>query len=287
MGTADHTLTTADGPMRLYEATPDGPAKGAVIVVMEAFGVNDHIEDVTRRARGRGLPRGRADFFHRNGGGTVAYDDFGTVMAKFQGMDDGILVDVDAALDHLRAKGFADDQIGITGFCFGGRVTFLEVGVVRLGAGVTFYGGGIVKPGGLPFPSARRRSGHAAHPVARALRRPRQGHPRRGRRAAPRAEAAKASVPSEVVRYAEADHGFHCDDRPGRVPRRGRGQSGAAPRRGLVRHPPRGRRPTRVLLLLALPPSFLVDTVAGSSDRIPPEPGWGSGSPAARRRRVV
>src|SRR5688572_21602984 len=44
--TKDHTLSTADGPMRLYEAIPDGPAKGAVIVVMEAFGVNDHIESV-------------------------------------------------------------------------------------------------------------------------------------------------------------------------------------------------------------------------------------------------
>ena len=214
MGTADHTLTTADGPMRLYEATPDGPAKGAVIVVMEAFGVNDHIEDVTRRAAAAGYHAVAPDFFHRNGGGTAAYDDFGTVMAKFQGMsDDGILVDVDAALDHLRAKGFADDQIGITGFCFGGRVTFLASARRALGAGVTFYGGGIVKPGGLPFPSLVDEAATLRTPWLGLFGDLDKGIPVEDVEQL-RAEAAKASVPSEVVRYAEADHGFHCDDRP-------------------------------------------------------------------------
>ena len=46
----DVTVDTADGPMRLYEAKPPGEARGAIVVVQEAFGVNPHIEDVTRRA---------------------------------------------------------------------------------------------------------------------------------------------------------------------------------------------------------------------------------------------
>ena len=101
MPNADHTLHTVDGPMRLYEATPDGAAKGAIIVVMEAFGVNDHIEDVTRRAAAAGYHAVAPDFFHRAGGGVAAYDDFGTVMSLFAGMsDDTILVDVDATLAH-------------------------------------------------------------------------------------------------------------------------------------------------------------------------------------------
>ena len=42
-------LPTPDGSMEVYEAFPDGAPKGAVIVIQEAFGVNDHIQDVTRR----------------------------------------------------------------------------------------------------------------------------------------------------------------------------------------------------------------------------------------------
>jgi dienelactone hydrolase len=42
-------LATDDGPMPCYQARPDGAAKGGVIVVQEAFGVNSHIKDVARR----------------------------------------------------------------------------------------------------------------------------------------------------------------------------------------------------------------------------------------------
>ena len=45
--------------MRLYEAVPDGEPRGAVVVIQEAFGVNEHIEDVTRRFATGGIPRSR------------------------------------------------------------------------------------------------------------------------------------------------------------------------------------------------------------------------------------
>jgi carboxymethylenebutenolidase len=215
MQTADHTLTTADGPMRLYEAVPDGAPKGAIIVVMEAFGVNDHIEEVTRRAAGAGYHAVAPDFFHRQGGGTAAYDDFGTVMAKFAGLtDEGILVDVDAALDHLRAAGFTDDQIGITGFCFGGRVTFLTAARRALGAAVTFYGGGIVRAGGLPFPSLIDEAATLQTPWLGLFGDLDKGIPVEDvEEIRSRLDAANP-VPHEIVRYADADHGFHCDGRP-------------------------------------------------------------------------
>ncbi len=214
MQTVDHTLTTADGPMRLYEALPDGTAKGAIVVVMEAFGINAHIEDVTRRAAAAGYHAVAPDFFHRAGGGVAAYDDFGTVMSLFAGVsDDTVLADLDAALDHLRAAGWSDKAIGITGFCFGGRVTFLAAARRSLGAGVTFYGGGIVNPGGLPFPSLIDE--------AKSLRTPWLGLFGDQDKGIPvedverlRAELDAANpVPHEIVRY-DADHGFHCDDRP-------------------------------------------------------------------------
>lgn len=214
MATADHTLDTTNGPMRLYEATPDGTPKGAIIVVMEAFGVNDHIEDVTRRAAAAGYLAVAPDFFHRAGGGAVAYDDFATVMAKFAGLtDEGILVDIDAALAHLRAAGFADSQIGITGFCFGGRVTFLAALKHRLGAAVTFYGGGIVKPGGLPFPALIDEAASLQTPWLGLFGDLDQGIPVEDVEALGVALDSGTDVAHEIVRY-NADHGFHCDGRP-------------------------------------------------------------------------
>lgn len=53
--TQSHTLDTPAGAMRLYEARPEGEARAAVIVIQEAFGVNEHIEDVTRRFAAEGF----------------------------------------------------------------------------------------------------------------------------------------------------------------------------------------------------------------------------------------
>src|SRR5262245_18245698 len=119
------TVSTADGPMDLYEALPDGKPIGAVIVIQEAFGVNDHIKDVTRRFAAQGYRAVAPTIFHRAGGGTAPYTDFTKVMPLFKGLTDaGIVMDVDATIEHLRSQGFRDDQIGIVGFCMGGRVTF-------------------------------------------------------------------------------------------------------------------------------------------------------------------
>src|SRR4249920_1104708 len=100
MPTRAAELTTPDGPMRLYEALPDGTPRAAVIVIQEAFGVNDHIEDVTRRFAAAGYHAVAPDMFHRTGGGTVPYDDFGPVIEHFIGIgsDDAIVTDVDATL---------------------------------------------------------------------------------------------------------------------------------------------------------------------------------------------
>src|SRR3954453_18304101 len=107
---ADHTVTTADGPMRVYEAVPDGDGRGAVVVIQEAFGVNAHIEDVTRRIAAAGYHAVAPDMFHRTGGAVVDYGDFGAVIEHFVGIGDdaAIMSDVDAALGYVRRLGFAD-----------------------------------------------------------------------------------------------------------------------------------------------------------------------------------
>src|SRR5262249_32271647 len=109
-----HTLQTVDGPMDLYEVAPERAPLGAVIVIQEAFGVNDHIKDVTGRFAAAGYHAVAPTMFHRAGGGTAPYGDFSKVMPLFEGLsDDGILIDVDAVVAHLRQAGFGPVRIGI------------------------------------------------------------------------------------------------------------------------------------------------------------------------------
>jgi carboxymethylenebutenolidase len=206
-------LTTADGPMAVYEATPDGEARGAVIVIQEAFGVNDHIQDVARRFAAEGYHAVAPALFHRAGGGTAPYDDFTKVMPLFEGLtDDGILADVDATTAHLNDAGFTNARIGIVGFCFGGRVTFLVSARRALGAGVGFYGGGIAAAGGLPFPPLIDVAGTLQTPWLGIFGDLDQSIPVEGVEEL-RTALGRAPVDTDIVRYAEAGHGFHCDAR--------------------------------------------------------------------------
>jgi len=67
------SVSTTDGEMGLYEAGPDGPARAAVVVIQEAFGVNGHIEDVTRRFAGEGYLAVAPHLFHRSGDPVLEY----------------------------------------------------------------------------------------------------------------------------------------------------------------------------------------------------------------------
>ncbi len=215
VSTSTSTLATVDGAMELYEAEPDGEARGAIVVIQEAFGVNDHIQDVTRRFAAAGYHAVAPALFHRAGGGSAAYDDFAQVMTLFADVsDDGVLVDIDASLEHLRTVGFTDANIGVVGFCFGGRVAFLVAARRALGAAVTFYGGGIAEQGALPFPPLIEEAG--------ALRTPWLGlfgdldtHiPVEGVEEL-RAEVRAAKVDTQIIRYPDAEHAFNCDARAG------------------------------------------------------------------------
>ena len=211
------TLTTPDGPMRLYEATPggDGDVSGAIVVIQEAFGVNHHIEDVTRRFAAAGFHAVAPDLVHRAGGGSAEYGDMQRVLELFGSVsgDDAILADVDAALDHLRAADFSDDRIGIVGFCAGGRVTFLTALRRALGAAVGFYGGGIVTARFPQFPALIDGAATMDTPWLGLFGDRDEGIPVDDVEQLRKA-LTDAPVPADVVRYADAEHGFHCDARP-------------------------------------------------------------------------
>jgi carboxymethylenebutenolidase len=214
MRTQTLELQTADGPMSLYEAIPDGTPRGAVVVIQEAYGVNDYIERVARDLADEGYHAVAPHLFHRSDTDIVPYGDMKTAIEMIMTLtDDSELMDVDAALDHLRDAGFSDRQIGIVGFCMGGRVTFLACARRAIGAGVGFYGGAIV--GGWP-PMFAALDGEAA-----TLQAPWLGlfgdqdvsipvdHVEQLR------DALKAApVDTEIVRYPDAGHGFHSEPRP-------------------------------------------------------------------------
>lgn len=215
MPARDVTLSTADGPMRVYEAIPDGGANTAVIVIPEAFGLNGHIEDVTDRLATAGHRAVGLDIFHRSGGGTAPYDDFEKVLPLFEGLtDEGLLTDIDAARDHLHDQGLSDGAIGIVGFCFGGRTTFLAALERPLGASVGFYGGGIVSGRFPQFPPLVDRSASLQSPWLGLFGDADQGIPVDDVEQLRSTLDEQTSVDHKIVRYPEADHGFHCDQRP-------------------------------------------------------------------------
>jgi len=212
--TATHILKTADGDMELYEAVPEQPPSQAVIVIQEAFGVNDHIRDVTRRFADAGYHAVAPALFHRAGGGVAEYGDMESVVKLFEGFsDEGVLVDVDATRDHLAAAGITDLATGTVGFCMGGRVTFLVAIRRRLGAAVGFYGGGIVEAGRFPLPALIEEAGLLQTPWLGLFGDLDAGIPVEHVERLREALDATAPVDHAIVRYPDAGHGFHCDAR--------------------------------------------------------------------------
>jgi carboxymethylenebutenolidase len=137
------------------------------------------------------------------------------MMELFNGVtDDGILVDIDATIGHLHATGFTDDRIGIVGFCFGGRVAFLVAARRSLGASVTFYGGGIVAKSPLGFDSLVDEGATLETPWLGLFGDLDKGIPPEDVEQLRTVVDAANPVPHDIVRYPNADHGFHCDGRP-------------------------------------------------------------------------
>ena len=217
MPAATIDLIGPDGTMACYEAVPDGAAtpRGAVVVAQEGFGVNSHIEDVTRRFADAGFHAVAPHLFHRTGDPALGYDDISLVMPHMTALTDaGILADVRLALGLLHGAGFHDRQIGIVGFCMGGRVSFLVAGSEDLGAAVGFYGGGIVSGRSEAMGSLLGLIPALVHPLAGAVRRCGRQHPGRGGRAATRRTQHSGPGRDRDRAVPRAEHGFHCDARP-------------------------------------------------------------------------
>ena len=206
-------VNTPDGTMRLASATPKGPAKGAIIVIQEAFGLTEHIVSLTDRLALEGYRSVAPELFHRATHEPFSYDDYESLLNVIKEMKvEEIEMDLDVTLALLNSEGFGEDSIGMVGFCMGGSLALFSATRPGIGAAVTFYGGGV----------ATGRFGLASLiDLAPSIRCPWLGLYGDLDQSIPvgevedlRVAAGLSAATTEIVRYEDAGHGFHCNDRP-------------------------------------------------------------------------
>ena len=196
-------------PLSLHQ--PEERPKGGVIVLQEAFGVNDHIEDVCRRFAAEGWLAVAPHLFHRAGDPKLAYDISQAMPYMEQLKADEILADVDTALRYLDVEGFAPAMVGVVGFCMGGTVALVTAARRPIGAAVSFYGGGVAE-GRFGFPPLIEEAAGLQAPWL-GLYGDLDQHIPVDDVEKLRQAAQSAPVETELIRYPDAEHGFHCDAR--------------------------------------------------------------------------
>jgi len=207
-------IATDSGEMAAYDAHPEGAARGGVLVVQEAFGVTDHIEDVTRRFAAAGFRAVAPHLFYRTGDPVLTYEDLPAIGPHLQALTEpGLVNDLDASIGYLEdAAGLTPARIAVVGFCMGGSVTALAAARRRLGAAVSFYGGGVVE-GRFGMPPLVELAPEFQTPWLGLYGGQDQGIPVEQAEALRKA-AVGAGVDTDLVVYPDAQHGFHCDARP-------------------------------------------------------------------------
>jgi carboxymethylenebutenolidase len=203
--------------MPAYWARPAGKKNLPVIVVVhEIFGVHEHIQDVCRRLAKDGFLAIAPDLFFRQGDATKIKD-VSEVISKIVSKTpmDKVLTDIDATVAFAGASGFADiKKLSITGFCWGGRTTWLYAAKnPAVKAGVAFYG---------PLVGAQPpMTPQAPVDIAADLKVPilglyggKDGHITPEAVEQMRMALKKGHSGSEIKVYGDAEHGFFADYRP-------------------------------------------------------------------------
>lgn len=216
----DFRLPVRDGEIPAYRALPSGGDKLPVLlVVCEIFGVHEHIKDICRRLAKLGYLAIAPELFARQGD-PRQYDNIEELRDKITNRtpDKEVLADLDAAAAWAVGHGGDGGRLGITGFCWGGRITWLYAAHnPAVKAAVAWYGRLV----GAASDLAPR------HPVdvADDLKAPVLGlyggadpsiplDTVEAMQARLRASANPASRASEIVVYDGAPHAFHADYRP-------------------------------------------------------------------------
>jgi len=209
-------ITTSDGQIPAYRAMPAGSKNAAVVlVIQEIFGVHEHIKDVCRRFAKAGYYAIAPELFARQGDATK-YDDmqklFADIISKVD--DEQTRVDMNAAVAFAKSEGANVDKLGITGFCYGGRQTWLYTAQnPNVKAGVAWYGG--LVPGRIPAKvDAINVADKIKGRVIGLYGGQDTGIPLEHVEKMREALKAAGDTKSEIIVYPDAPHGFHADYRP-------------------------------------------------------------------------
>jgi carboxymethylenebutenolidase len=141
------TLKASDGfTLNAYRAQPEGKPRGGVVLIQEVWGLNDWIRSVVDRYARHGFLTVAPAMFDRvqfgyesNDYGPEQFARIGELMKTFDHKT--ALLDVAAAIAEAAAAG----KVGITGYCFGGAVTWRAAAHPGMGlsAASGYYGGGV------------------------------------------------------------------------------------------------------------------------------------------------
>jgi carboxymethylenebutenolidase len=224
----DVKIATMSGDIPAYRAMPDEKKRGKkklplVLVVQEIFGVHEHIRDVCRRLAKEGYCAIAPELFVRQGD-VSKLPGIPEIRAVVERVPDAqVLSDLDRTVAYAESIPFVDtSKLAITGFCWGGRITWLySAHRPNLKAGVAWYG----------RLTGAREDRHPQHPidVAKLLNAPvlglyggkDQGIPLASVEDMKKALATgtKAAKASRFQIYPEAGHAFLADYRPSYDPK--------------------------------------------------------------------
>jgi carboxymethylenebutenolidase len=210
-------IPVADGEIPAYRAMPaSGGPFPTVLVVQEIFGVHEHIKDICRRFAKIGYLAVAPEMYARQGD-VSKLTDIQEIIAKVVSKvpDKQVMDDLDAAVAWATKSGKGNaDKLGVTGFCWGGRIVWLYAAHnPNLKAGVAWYGRLVGQASDLTPKHPLELAASLKAPVLGLYGGADQGIPND---TVEKMQAAlkEAKQPSEIVLYPDTPHGFHADYRP-------------------------------------------------------------------------
>lgn len=136
-------MPTFDGTISAYFAVPvDAVRPPLVLVVQEIFGLHEHIQDVCRRFAKQGYMAVAVELYQRQGD-AASYTDMPLLIKDIVSKvsDEQVLADLDASVAWAGEQGADIARLGVTGFCWGGRLTWMYAAHnPDCKAGVAWYG---------------------------------------------------------------------------------------------------------------------------------------------------
>ncbi len=213
------SIPVGDFKLPAYRAAPLGKANAPVVLVIsEIFGVHEHIADVARRLAKQGYFAVAPELFVRQGD-AGAYGEIAKLRSEVVNKvpDTQVMTDLDATTAWAKGQGADASRLGITGFCWGGRITWLYAAHnPAVKAGVAWYGRLQGAVSALNPAQPIDRVGQLNGPVLGLYGGKDSGIPVESVNAMKIALAggSAAAKASQFVVYPDAPHAFHADYRP-------------------------------------------------------------------------